>query len=257
MVKIAAAQIKVEDDVDINLRKILDYLTNAKKENVDIVCFPETCLASYQEKLIDVSTQVRQIQKKCKDLSIHCVFGTYMSAGKKNRNVSYLIDDKGKIIYEYDKVHLWRTEKKYVISGKGNKVIDTKLGKIGIITCWDFSRPRYVRELSREGARIIFCPSFLVNSRRFDFLLKWVPKIRAFENSVYFVMCDAFLSTTHSRSYIASPNGLEAGIDHKEGMIMTMVDEKNYQMGLFRKILYIPFSLVFNSLLILFRGFLE
>ncbi|MBL7205974.1 MAG: carbon-nitrogen hydrolase family protein [Candidatus Aenigmarchaeota archaeon] len=224
MVKVAAAQIEVLENVNKNLEKILTYIDKAKSKNVDIVCFPETCLNPIEEGKIDVSTHVKEIQNKCKEKEIYCIFGSYVPEGNKARNVTFLVDRSGKIIFEYDKVHLWISEKGKIIPGSTNKVINTDLGKVGIINCWDYAFPTFIQQLSRNGAKIIFAPSYLVGYKMNKEVLRKVPLVRAFENIAFYISCDAFTNETLSESYICHPLRILKKIEKKEGLIFANLD---------------------------------
>ncbi|MFA4815276.1 MAG: carbon-nitrogen hydrolase family protein [Candidatus Gracilibacteria bacterium] len=129
MVKVAAAQIKVTGDIDANLQKIISFIGRAKVQKADIVCFPEGCLNWDDKNRVDVSEQVKKIQKVCKEKSIWCIFGSYVSKKNKVKNVVFLIDRAGEIKYEYDKVHLWRTEKSRLFPEKRIGLSIRNLGK--------------------------------------------------------------------------------------------------------------------------------
>ena len=221
MVRVAAAQVKVTEDIDANLQRILKFIDDAKSKKVDIVCFPECCLNTVAENKADVSKQIEEIRAKCKERQIWCIFGSYVSESGKTTNSVFLIDRSGRIKYKYDKVHLWISEKKNVVPGVSNNVIDTEFCKIGIIDCWDFAFPSYVQQLSKSGAKIIFCPNYLVDSEEDQEAMRTIPLVRAFENIAFFVSCDAFAGDTLSESYICHPLKVMKSIVRKEGMIIT------------------------------------
>ncbi len=50
MLKVAAAQIRVINDTEKNLDKIIYYIKKAASKNVDIICFPETSLIHSKNK---------------------------------------------------------------------------------------------------------------------------------------------------------------------------------------------------------------
>ena len=224
MVKVAVAQIKVLEDVNANLQKILHFIKQAKTENVDIVCFSETCLNPEDKNKTEVHSQIKKIRDLCKEKSIWCIFGSYVPEKSKVRNVIFLIDRSGKIRYEYDKVHLWRSEKDNVIAGKTSRVIDTEFGKIGIINCWDSAFPSFIQELSRKGAKIIFCPVYEVDYTEDKEVMRSLPLVRAFDNLSFFVWCDAYTDETLSESYICHPLRILKKIKSKEGMISADLD---------------------------------
>ena len=96
------------------------------------MCFGETSLNTNDRKNIDISKELADIQKKCRENSIYCIFGSYTSENKKIKNTIFLINRSGNIQYKYYKVHLWLTEKGKITPGKTNRVVKTDFGKIGI-----------------------------------------------------------------------------------------------------------------------------
>lgn len=223
-VKIAAVQMKLSKDARENVKRIITFLQNANCQLVDIVCFPETCLQPDPTRVVDVSEQIMQIQYASRKYGVWCIFGAYIREGKKISNTTFLVDRSGKIRFRYRKVHLWKSEKGLVAPGKGNRIVQSEFGKIAIITCWDFAFPSFVQNLSKKGARIIFCPSFLIDSHDCSDLLRGLPLVRSFENLAFFVSCDAFSPKTFSESYICHPLRILSGIRKKEGMITARVN---------------------------------
>ncbi len=217
---------KVTKNADENLNRILYFLDKAKSKRVNIVCFPETCLLFDQDDVKDIRKHIKAIRERCRKNSLWCIFGTYEKKGKKLFNVAYLIDRKGKIKYKYVKRHPWRSELEYVTAGKSNRPINTEFGKIGVIICWDFAFGDDIKKLTKGGARLIFCPSFLVDSRGAEDVVKSTPQFRAFENMCYYVSADAFHKKTASKSFICSPFMILKRIEGKEGMIVEKLDLK-------------------------------
>ena len=231
MVRVAAAQIPVTNSTSKNLDTIINYIKKASSKKVDIVCFPEASLIHSKNKdtikKIPIKKYINIIKKSCKKNKIHCIFGTNLVEKNKIYNSAFFIDDKGKVIYRYNKVNLFRNEKGKVTSGKINKAIKTKFGKIGIIICWDISYPEFVKQLSRQGAWIIFCSSYIKNyGRELESYLQ-IPYVRAFENSCYFVSCDSANKDCAQYSIICSPSKIIKNIKGKEGLIVAELDRRN------------------------------
>src|SRR3989338_11551397 len=109
MVKVAAAQIPVTKNALENLGNIIKYIKKAASKKADIVCFPETSLIHSKNKSrikkIPLKKYIKIIQNSCKENKIHCIFGTNILEKNKLYNSAFLIDNKGKIIYRYDKVN--------------------------------------------------------------------------------------------------------------------------------------------------------
>lgn len=225
-IRVAAVQMKVTRNTDKNLQRILYFIDKAKAKRSDIACFPETCLVSDEKNIPKTEKYLKAIQEMCRKISLYCIFGTYEKRNNKIFNVAYLIDRKGKIKYRYVKKHPWISEKKYTTPGKSNKAINTEFGKLAVIICWDFAFGDDLRKLARGGARVIFSPNFLVDSRGAEDVVKSTPQFRAFENLCYYVSADAFTKRTACMSFICSPFKILAKIEGKEGMIVAKLDLK-------------------------------
>ena len=226
MPKIAVAQIEIFDDLDKNVKKVLRFIDLASFKNADLICFPESTLGDFV--LDRKSKEIEQVKDKCREKKIYCIVGATIKEKDKIFNSAILINRKGKISYVYKKVHLFPgIDPKEFSSGKENRVIKTDFGKIGIILCWDFAFPEFVKRLSKKGAEIIFCPAYLhedaeINKEVFRSLFL----TRAFENRVYFVVCDAFTDEVLGESYICSPLKVIKEIKNKEGIIFADLDLK-------------------------------
>jgi len=226
MVKIALAQIELSDKTSHNVKKILDYIEKASIKKVDIICFPESTLG---DNVFDLKArEIKVIQESCKNKSIYCIFGAHIKERGKIYNSAILVNRKGNIQYVYNKINLFPgLDLKKTTPGNRNKVIKTDFGKIGIIICWDFAFPEYIRKLSKKGAQIIFCPSYLLNDAEISKeVFRSYPLTRAFENAVYFVSCDAFTEEVLGESYICSPLKIINKIRGKEGIIFADLDLK-------------------------------
>jgi predicted amidohydrolase len=227
--RVAAQQMLVTDDPDTNLRTILTSMEVAARRKCDIICFPEVCLVHDEEKIVPVEKHLRAIRSKCKELSIWCIFGSYKKERHRIRNFAFLIDRKGNLVYRYAKVHLWKSEIEHgIVPGRFTRAIHTEFGTIGIIICFDFAYPEFLKRLSQQGAEVIFCPSFMVAYRGWEDMLRVMPVMRAFENTCYFVNCDAVTADrrTAAMSSIAEPRRVLSALEKKQGMIVATLNLK-------------------------------
>ncbi len=146
-------------------------------------------------------------------------------------NSAILINRKGDIQYAYNKINLFPgLDLKKTSPGKIDKIIKTDFGKIGIIICWDFAFPENIKKLSKKGAQIIFCPSYLLDDAEIPKeVFRSYPLTRAFENTVYFVSCDAFTEEVLGESYICSPLKIINKIRGQEGIIFANLDFKKIE----------------------------
>lgn len=161
------------------------------------------------------------IKEMCKEKAIYCIFGAHIKENGKVFNSAILINRGGEVQHIYHKINLFPgLDLKKTSPGKNNRVIKTDFGKIGIIICWDFAYPETAKQLSKKGAQIIFCPSYLLNDAEIPKdVFRSYPLTRAFENAVYFASCDAFTEEVLGESYICGPMKILKKIRGREGII--------------------------------------
>jgi predicted amidohydrolase len=227
MVKVAACQIKVSEDTDKNLKKISDYLEEAGKKKIDIICFPEKSLQWHNIQYTDLSPHLEKIGVICKKYYMYCLVGGIVYDNKKKINNLYLINRKGKIQAIHSKVNLFYMEKQSGLykAGKQMTVVKTDFGIIGMSICWDNADPNLIKKLSTNGAKIIFAAMHLNEYKKMGYSLPDWPQIRAFENLTYYVWVDQFRThKSSSKSYIVHPQKIIKSIENKEGIIYSNID---------------------------------
>ena len=85
-----------------------------------------------------------------------------MGESGKIFNSSVLVSPEG-IVGVYRKVHLFGDEKEYFDAGRQPfQVYETKVGRLGLIICFDWAFPEAIRTLTLRGAQIICHPANLV-----------------------------------------------------------------------------------------------
>lgn len=219
MVKVSLAQIPQSDFPEQNVERILRYMDLARGS--DIVCFPETSLTG-ANKLAYLDVQKAAIARKARELGLWCVYGAYARSGDGTFNEAYVLDRDGVLRHTYRKKHLWFEGG--VTPGDSNDVIETDFSKIGIVICWDIAFPEETRTLARNGAEIVFCPSYWFEKYGTARVIEILPQARAFENQVYFALCDAYTDETAARSRICSPLRVLAEADIREELISAKLD---------------------------------
>lgn len=111
---------------------------------------------------------------------LHLVACLYEREGKAVYNTAVLLGPDGELIGKYRKVCLPHSEVEAgVTPGDDYPVFDTKLGKIGMMICYDGFFPEVARELTNRGAEVIAWPVWGCNPL--------LGQARACENHVYVV----------------------------------------------------------------------
>ena len=215
----AAVQIAVKpNDVNYNLEKTCFWLKTAVKEhNAELVVFPESITTGFApgmppEEFYDLlnyipGPETDQIGALARELKVHVVLPMYEKSKEKNviMNSSILINDEGEIAGIYRKTHPFPTERLggggWTTPGKEAVVVDTKLGKIGMIICYDGDFPELSRVLAIQGAEIITRPSALLRS--FE-IWDMTNKARAYDNHVYVVAVNSVGADAGNNYYFGS-----------------------------------------------------
>lgn len=118
--------------------------------------------------------------EQAKTHNLHVVVSLYERDGKVVYNTAVLLGPDGKLIGKYRKVCLPHSEVEAgVAPGNDYPVFDTKLGKIGLMICYDGFFPEVARELTNRGAEVIAWPVWGCNPL--------LAAARACENHVYVV----------------------------------------------------------------------
>lgn len=240
--RVASVQLNVGNDISHIVRDVKRYIKLAKKERVDIVCFPEDTIYAGPKKNIKI---LEQIKKSCKENKIWCIITEHLKERKYSYNSAVIIDNKGKTCGKHKKVH---TCDYNVRAGSRFDVYDLPFCKAGIAICWDISHPDTIYSMVKKGAKIIFCPMFWEydewahkkNHKKYEKkLLESLILTRAFESLVYVVFCNPYhphLKELVSYSAIAEPERVIKDIYKREGMIYADIDlnhleelRKNYK----------------------------
>jgi predicted amidohydrolase len=172
---------------DENLKRVLSVIKDA---DLELLVLPEFFATGYQFISIDEVAELSEPIKKgyttefISDLSheknLYIVAGLPERDGNNFYNSAIFSGPDGLIDF-YRKTHLFFEEKLYFNPGNtGFKVWDTKIGRIGIMICFDWFFPESMRTLALLGAEVVAHPSNLV--------LPYCPDampFRCLENRVY------------------------------------------------------------------------
>ena len=215
----AAVQIAVKpNDINYNLEKVGFWLKTAVKEhNAELVVFPESITTGFApgmppEEFYDLlnyipGPETDQIGTLARKLKVHVVLPMYEKGKEKNviMNSSILINDEGEIAGVYRKTHPFPAERLggggWTTPGKEAVVVETKLGKIGMMICYDGDFPELSRVLAIQGAEIITRPSALLRS--FE-IWDMTNKARAYDNHVYVIAANSVGADAGNNYYFGS-----------------------------------------------------
>jgi len=195
--RIALAQISCKpEDKTGNLAKMQKAVTKAKKQNTDLIIFPELSLTGYvvRDQIYELAETIpgpscKTMEEIAKKAKLHIIFGMPELSEKTQatiHNTAVFVGPEG-LIGKYRKMHLPThsvfEEKRYFRPGYQTAVFDTTLGRIGLIICYDIFFPELSRLTRLKGAQLIVCISASPSTRRAFF--ETLTVARAMENAAF------------------------------------------------------------------------
>jgi predicted amidohydrolase len=124
------------------------------------------------------------------ELGVHVVWGTYEPGPQRGEvfNSALLADPSGDVRGRYRKTHPFCTELRsrggWVTPGGEVCVVDTELGRIGLVICFDGDYPELCRIAAVRGAEVLCRPSALLRSAD---IWELTNRARAYDNHVYVI----------------------------------------------------------------------
>ena len=157
----------IPTEIERNVQNGIRLFRQAAEKGAELIVFPELWTCGYYLETFDFLAAAGEndwILEKFKNLAkeTHTVVVLPLPQKKEEGLYigAYVIESNGKIIGEYQKSFLWGREQNYFIHGKRDYTpIDTSLGKLGILICYDIEFPEPSRILAMQGAEVIIVPS--------------------------------------------------------------------------------------------------
>ncbi len=171
-----------------SFEKITSLLSNVS--DIDLLIFPEMTLTGFTmesdkfaenlfaETYIYFSSLAKE--KKCA-----VMYGVIEKGKRKNFNTLVHLNNQGKIVSSYRKIHPFSYSKENLFYGKGKEVVVTKAKglKIGLSICYDLRFPELYRHYAKEKVDLIVDIANWPDTR----IEHWrtLLKARAIENQCY------------------------------------------------------------------------
>jgi predicted amidohydrolase len=151
-----------------HLAQSLDWVRRAPAGS-DILCFPEyfSTASTEGEKTLPHAAIARHtpqfldvLGKAAAKRRLHLV----LCLPYRNRNVTFILDRRGRVVGQYAKAHLTIGERsRGVQEGMALPVFELDFGRIGVLVCYDLYFPEQARALALKGAEILFHPTRIMN----------------------------------------------------------------------------------------------
>lgn len=202
MVRIAASQMSVGEDILENYEKSLRFIKEAAEAGAKMVCFPEGQLTHYVPQYKGLRTEDIAIEMDhpfiqgfcdtCREYRIIASIAVNLKIEGNVYPSMMLISEKGEILGITKKNHIVYAphfyEKDYFTPGdEGFPVFDTSIGKVAQIVCFDRHFPESFRTCALKGAD--FVVTAVANEKIEPCeVFRWEILIPAFQNSMNCLM---------------------------------------------------------------------
>lgn len=173
--KVALIQLSCEQNPKVNLEKLTHAIEDAARHEAHLVCLQELHNTLYfcQEENVDYfdlaepipGPTTEHLAKLARAQSLVIVGSLFEKrASGIYHNTAVVIDKTGDIAGIYRKMHIPDDpgfyEKFYFTPGDlGFHPVDTSLGKLGVLVCWDQWYPEAARLMALQGAQILIYPT--------------------------------------------------------------------------------------------------
>ncbi|WP_313017579.1 carbon-nitrogen family hydrolase [Macrococcoides bohemicum] len=191
--KIAIYQMEIiPGEPEKNIEKVANWLSTL--DDGEIAVLPEMWNTSYTlEELVHITSdngqrEIEKLSELAKQYQINIVGGSIaVRVEDKIYNRAIVINKKGELIHQYDKLHLvpMLDEPNYLTQGNNISIFEIDNVKMGVIICYDLRFPEISRKLALEGIEVLFVVAEWPIERisQFEKLLY----ARAIENQVYVI----------------------------------------------------------------------
>ncbi|WP_224983515.1 carbon-nitrogen family hydrolase [Geomonas agri] len=191
-IKAAALQFNIAlGDIDKNLAYVTEKLHQLAKDGVELAVLPEmwSCAFDYRQLnqlALRTPALVEQVVDLSGELGMTIIGSLPEPHGEKVYNTSY-VADRGKLVGSYRKMHLFGLmhEDRHLDRGDSVCLLDTSVGKIGVIICYDLRFPELSRRLAVDGAEILVITGEWPKPREEHW--RTLIRARAIENQLFVV----------------------------------------------------------------------
>lgn len=174
-IRIGLLQLHNVADVETNIKHITEHVNDLAKRGVQLVVLQELHNSLYFCQVEDVNNfdlaetipgpSTELYGKLAKELGIVLVTSLFEKrAPGLYHNTAVVFEKDGAIAGKYRKMHIPDDpayyEKFYFTPGDlGFKPIQTSIGKLGVLVCWDQWYPEAARLMAMQGAEILIYPT--------------------------------------------------------------------------------------------------
>lgn len=182
-----------------NLERMAGWVQAAKKQDADLVCFPEMNVTGYSSRpsIKDLAEPVpgtisQSVLTMAREFNIVILAGLAEADLAGRVYASHLIATTQGLAGIYRKIHIAPPESQIFTAGDAIPLFDINGFKLGIQLCYDVHFPELSTRMATDGADAIFMPHASPRGTPAEKFDSWMRHLaaRAFDNGLYVVACN-------------------------------------------------------------------
>lgn len=152
-----------------NRARVRAAITTAADAGAAVIVVPELAntgymFASFDELRLHAETVDGPTVQEWKALAGEraiIIVGGFAEAGDNGEvyNSAVIVDHTG-LLARYRKAHLWNQDKvlRFTAGSERPPIVDTSIGRVGLLICYDLEFPEWVRQVAEGGALLLCSP---------------------------------------------------------------------------------------------------
>lgn len=224
--KIAVASPPIPQSIDDGLVNLQKLLEEAAKNNVEVLCFPESYLPGYPGMPYPIEDRTPAalqagLKRACllaAEYQVALILPMDWYEKDSLLNVAFVISGEGAVLGFQTKNQLDPSEDNIWEAGSKRQIFEINGLKFGISICHEgFRYPETVRWAAQRGAHVVFHPHFAGSYTEGVVLQNWGDRenpyyekammMRSIENTIYFASSNYASRFAESASAIIAPDG--------------------------------------------------
>jgi predicted amidohydrolase len=190
---LAVAQFLIEPGRrEENQARVAELLATAAGRGADLVCLPGTFATGLNFPTLrsDATASDGPVVQFLADQAgrhgIHIAAGVLLSEGRDVYDAAVLVGADGATLGWYRRACVWAGESDYVSTGTPGDVVDTSVGRIGLLVGYDLRFPEACRQYLLQGVDVIVCTANLFTD--YSHPVRSIARTRAADNECAFVL---------------------------------------------------------------------
>ena len=240
--KVALAQVSTSEVKEENLKRGVELVRMAAELGAQLVVLPELFMAfvplsAPRERFLETAERVdghfvQTLAAEARRRRINVVVGILERAkgGERVHNTVVFVGPDGRVVSTHRKLQLfdslgYKESSRFEPASGLEGTFRTKLGPVGMMTCYELRFPEIARILTQQGAQLIVVPTAWVAGRMKEEHLHILARARALENTIYVAVASQTGRVYTGRSLVVDPFGVticDAG--EEEGLAVAEVD---------------------------------